>query len=93
MPTERPLSPWHLPPDHPAQLFLTGSTPLFALTGDPRVSYCLYVPRGHSNTGEPRPSSWPSTERTGTSARSATTSPTSPKNATASYSRRCSRPG
>uniref|UniRef100_A0AAU2VJQ6 Poly(Aspartic acid) hydrolase n=1 Tax=Streptomyces sp. NBC_00008 TaxID=2903610 RepID=A0AAU2VJQ6_9ACTN len=54
MPTERPLSPWHLPPDHPAQLFLTGPTPLFALSGDPRVSYCLYVPRGHSNTGEPR---------------------------------------
>ncbi|MFJ5846493.1 poly(aspartic acid) hydrolase [Streptomyces sp. NPDC092903] len=52
---ERPLSPWHLPPGHPAQLFLTGATPLFALTGDPRVSYCLYVPRGHSNTGEPRP--------------------------------------
>ncbi|MFD4903101.1 poly(aspartic acid) hydrolase [Streptomyces sp. NPDC058411] len=55
MPTERPLSPWHLPPDHPAQLFLTGPTPLFALSGDPRVSYCLYVPRGHSNTGEPSP--------------------------------------
>ncbi|MEV0579364.1 poly(aspartic acid) hydrolase [Streptomyces sp. NPDC050392] len=55
MPTERPLSPWHLPPDHPAQLFLTGSTPLFALAADPRVSYCLYVPRGHSNTGEPCP--------------------------------------
>lgn len=55
MPIERPLSPWHLPPDHPAQLFLTGSTPLFALSSDPRVSYCLYVPRGHSNTDEPSP--------------------------------------
>ncbi|GJF33382.1 hypothetical protein KNE206_60820 [Kitasatospora sp. NE20-6] len=55
MPTEAPVSPWHLPPDHPAQQFLTGSTPLFALARDPRVSYCLYVPRRHSNTGEPRP--------------------------------------
>lgn len=55
MPAELPVSPWHLPSDHPAQRFLTGPTPLFALARDPRVSYCLYVPRDHRNTGEPRP--------------------------------------
>ncbi|MFJ4716242.1 poly(aspartic acid) hydrolase [Streptomyces sp. NPDC088785] len=54
MTTPRPLSPWHVPPDHPAQLFLTGATPLFALAGDPRVSSCLYVPRPHDDVGEPR---------------------------------------
>lgn len=47
--SERPISPWQLPPGHPGQDFLTGRTPLFALGADPRVSYCLYVPPAHTD--------------------------------------------
>ncbi|MFE4215602.1 poly(aspartic acid) hydrolase [Streptomyces sp. NPDC056844] len=55
MNTERPLSPWNLPADHPGVSFLTGPTTQFALAADPRFSYCLYVPKGHSQDSPPRP--------------------------------------
>jgi poly(3-hydroxybutyrate) depolymerase len=53
--TETPVSPWDLPEGHPGREYLLGRTPLFALGADPRVSYCLYVPDGHTDHGEARP--------------------------------------
>ncbi|MFD5572921.1 MFS transporter [Streptomyces cadmiisoli] len=55
MTAERPISPWDLPAGHPGVSFLTGPTALFALTRDPRFSYCLYVPKHHRPDGPPRP--------------------------------------
>ncbi|MFE6887314.1 poly(aspartic acid) hydrolase [Streptomyces sp. NPDC057694] len=55
MKAERPLSPWDLPAGHPGISYLVGHTPLFALSGDPRFSYCLYVPRDHNADGPPSP--------------------------------------
>jgi poly(3-hydroxybutyrate) depolymerase len=52
--TEQPFSPWQLPQGHPGLAYLTGRTPLFALGADPRVSYCLYVPRTHPETSRQR---------------------------------------
>lgn len=45
--TEQPVSPWQLPAGHPGLEFLLGRTPVFASRVDPRIGYCLYVPRGH----------------------------------------------
>ncbi|MFJ8148706.1 poly(aspartic acid) hydrolase [Streptomyces sp. NPDC096048] len=53
MTTERPLAPWDLPAGHPGITFLTGPTSFFALSSDPRFSYCLYVPSGHTPDGPP----------------------------------------
>lgn len=55
MTTAHPLAPWDLPAGHPGVRFLTGPTTQFALTADPRFSYCLYVPEGHRPQGPPRP--------------------------------------
>ncbi|MFJ5088048.1 alpha/beta fold hydrolase [Streptomyces sp. NPDC088674] len=51
----RPLSPWDFPPGHPGTALLTGATPQFALSTDPRFSFCLQVPRRHTPDGPPRP--------------------------------------
>ncbi|MFF6906189.1 poly(aspartic acid) hydrolase [Streptomyces sp. NPDC012389] len=55
MTTERPLTPADFPPGHPALSLLTGPTPLFALSRDPRFSYCLYVPREYRPAGPAYP--------------------------------------
>ncbi|MHC3474755.1 alpha/beta hydrolase family protein [Streptomyces sp. 7R007] len=53
--SQAPISPWDLPAGHPGITFLTGKTALFAHAGDPRFSYCLYVPTSHSPDGPPSP--------------------------------------